>query len=36
MAFAQIKNRLFNSWVPKKEAGQLKSCVARCSDDGDP
>jgi hypothetical protein len=36
MAFAEIEHRLFDSWVPKKEPSQLKSRVARCSDDGDP
>src|SRR6202050_2617543 len=36
MAFAEIKDWLFDFWVPKEEAGQLESCVARCSDDGDP
>src|ERR1700693_806984 len=36
VAFAEIENRFFDFWVPKKEAGQLKSRIARCSDDGDP
>src|ERR1700731_4205922 len=35
-AFAQIKGRFGDSGVPKQELRQLESCVAGCSNDGDP
>src|SRR5438445_7573595 len=35
-ALAQVKCGLGDGRVPKQEPRQLKSCVAGCSDDGDP
>src|SRR5579871_1984452 len=35
-AFPQVKRRFLYFGMPKKKLGQLKTCIARCSDYGDP